>query len=99
MKIKTFMDGKLEEIKKLIAKNFPNKDFDSHDFIARFAKEFEPAYVGFLGNYEKNAHRTVHAQIARYLSGNSDALLLRKNGKVKSKSVFAYEVANQHWSR
>jgi len=68
-------------ITSLLYKYFAFKNFDSHDFIARFAKEFEPAYVRFLGNYEKNSHRTVHEQIARYLSKNSDALQLRKMAK------------------
>jgi hypothetical protein len=97
MTIKNFMKLNLEEIKKIISEDLPNDKFDSYEFIRRFAKKFEIEYVNFLSNSINNHHRTVHSQIARNLAENQEYLKFQKNGKIKSETVFGYDVPNEEW--
>ncbi len=95
MTITKFMTDNLRAVRMMIAEIMLNDTFDSHEFIRRFAKRFESAYNGFLGNY--NSHRTVHAQLALNLLRNTEFLGIQKNGEVWSESVFGFVVPNKEW--
>jgi len=96
MTIQTFMAGKLEDIKIMIAKELPDK-FDSHDFIRCFSKKFELDYAQLLRNYDVKPFRNLHAQIALSLVKYMEDLKIQKNGKVESQSIFGNEVENEEW--
>ncbi|WP_284653503.1 hypothetical protein [Flavobacterium terrisoli] len=97
MKTNDFMNANLTDIKIMIKSL--NNEFDSHDFIMAFAKEFEPQYVYLLNLHKKNAHRILHAQISLYLSKNKDYFEIDKNGKVISNTVFGFNNPNELWSK
>ncbi|WP_291131192.1 hypothetical protein [Flavobacterium sp. UBA7682] len=98
MKTSDFMNANLNAIKKLIKEQMSDK-FDSHIFIRALAKKYEYQYVLLLRNYRKDAHRNVHAQIARHLSKNKDYFEIEKHGKVRSATVFGFNNSNELWSK
>lgn len=98
MKTNDFMNANLNAIKIMI-NNLLNKRFDSHDFIMVLAKEFEPQYVNLLNHYPRKQHKTVHSQIALYLSRNRHYFEIDKNGKVVSSTVFGFSNPNELWSK
>ena len=96
MNISTFMGSNIVNIQRIIA-NLPNR-FNSHDFIEKFAKEFEPNYIDFLQQYRgSGAFLTVHSQIAKFLSENSESLEILKTEKVRNKNIFGDDDEIQGW--
>lgn len=76
-----------------------NQEFNSHDFIKKFAKKFESNYVEFLYNYKASHFQTVHSQIALFLSNNADELKIRKTRIVKSETIFGEFDEIQGWEK
>lgn len=97
MKAKKFMNVDLKSVKAIIDK-MPN-EFDSHDFIQIFSKQFGSAYIDLLNNYKNKSIQTTHAQIAINLRKNMDDLKIRKNEDVKSQSIFGNNVPNKKWTK
>ena len=83
MSLNQFMNENLGVIKDEIIKNIPNPDFDSHEFIRRFAKKFEISYIEFLGSYKLEPFRNVHAQIGRFLSEHQELLEIKDFEQLK----------------
>lgn len=66
MKINSFMKDHNSEIKNIIL-GFDG-EFNSHDFIKKFMKEYELFYIEKLVDYKgKGAFRSVNSQIAKFL--------------------------------
>lgn len=67
-------------------------EFDSHDFIPKFAERFEQEYVRLLYKYiNSSPFTTLHSQIAQSLGKNQDALGISKvdDGRVhESNNIF-----------
>lgn len=75
-------------------------EFSSHDFIKVFAKKFESEYIEFLNIYKGNdAFRTVHSQIAKYLSENEIKLNIGKTHKLRSENIFGEMDEVQGWKK
>ncbi len=99
MKNQKFMNVvELEDIKGIIKKKIPHQ-FDSHDFIQFFLKNFESAYINLLNKYKNKSIRTTQAQIAINLRKNMKDLKIIKNEEIKSKSIFGKNVLNKKWTR
>lgn len=96
MKTRKFMNVPLDSVKKLIENKLPN-EFDSHDFIQIFSKDYESAYIEILNKYKKNSIRTTHSQIAINLRKNMEELNIKKNIEIKSDSIFGNNVPNKKW--
>lgn len=66
------------------------EEFSSHDFIEKFAQQFEDDYIEMLVNYQKTgtAFQTVHSMIAKHLSQNMPALNIEKIPRKGSENVF-----------
>lgn len=97
LSISNFMALKFSEIETIIFEL--EKEFNSHDFIKKFAKRFEPEYVGFLNNYKERHFQMVHSQIALFLSNNSDILKIRKTKLVESETIFGELDQIQGWEK
>lgn len=95
--ISNFMAQKFGDIEAIVFEL--EKEFNSHDFIKRFAKRFEPEYVEFLNNYKERHFQTVHRQIALFLSNNADELKIRKTKIVKSETIFGEFDEIQGWEK
>ena len=79
MTVNEFMNTKLIFIKTIID-NIANNEFDSHEFIRKFAKEYEFDYVKFLSHYDSEPFKKVHSQIAIFLLNNK-AYFKIENGR------------------
>lgn len=76
------------------------KEFNSHDFIKRFAKRFESEYISFLNQYSgQDAFRTVNSQIAKFLSDNELKLNIQKTKRVTSENIFGEMDLIQGWRK
>ena len=98
MTINDFMNERLDTIKTII-NEIPTSNFDSHEFIRRFAKEFEVDYVKFLSKYDAEPFKKIHAQIAINLLNNKIHLRIEKSGKISSANIFGIEDQNEQWIR
>ena len=97
--VDSFMKNHIPAIR-LIIQAMPNKVFDSHEFIKKFSKEFEPDYIEMLCAYKgKGAFQTVHAQIALFLSQNANILAIVKDKIVKTPDIFGDPCTNQSWKK
>jgi hypothetical protein len=98
MTIPEFMTDRIVVIQNIIT---DLKDtFNSHEFIEKFSKQFEPFYIDFLQQYRGNgAFLTVHGQIAKFLSDNSTTLRIRKTRKVPSRNIFGETDNIQEWKK
>ena len=77
-----------------------NLVFNSHDFLKKFAKRFEGDYINLLHEHTGNeAFRTVHSQIARYLSENSATFQILKTRRVNSENIFGEIDEIQEWQK
>ena len=98
MAINKFLEKNKSKIIKIISTL--DTTFTSHEFLKKFAKEFESDYIAFLGSYSEDAaFRNVHSQIARFLSDNSKALSIIKTHKVPSENVFGKKDEIQGWEK
>ncbi|MFN3968213.1 hypothetical protein [Flavobacterium sp.] len=96
MSIIEFMNLKIDKIRGII-RTIENDPFDSQEFIRCFTKEFELEYIVFLGKYDKEQYRKVHAQIALFLSLNKDLLNIKHVGVNQNPNVFGIESTNERW--
>lgn len=86
------------DLDKIIAK-LDNR-FSSHDFIKKFSQEYESEYIGMLDVYKgKGVFRTVHGQIARYLSRNQKSLNIETKGKDNSENIFGNKCKVEFWKK
>jgi hypothetical protein len=79
-----------------------DKSFDSHKFIEQFSTDYEADYVAMLCEHkgsDNGIFKTVHARIAGFLSKNSTALNIRKDGRISSKNIKGYKSENQKWKK
>ena len=98
MTIAEFMSVKITTVQKIIV-DFKDP-FTSHEFIEKFSKKFEPAYIDFLNQYgKKGSFKIVHGQIARFLSVNSPILGIKKLGKFSSRTVFGDMDRIEKWEK
>jgi hypothetical protein len=97
MSINEFMKDRVDTIRNEIIGDLPDTIFDSHDFIKRFARKFETDYVQFLGVYRQEPFKTVHGQIAKFLSENKEFLRIKDDGKVVSPNIFGDKSENENW--
>lgn len=99
MTLKDFMQQNISHLRNDIIQELKT-EFNSHDFIKKFAKRFEGNYIDFLNNYRgQDAFRTVHSQIAKFLAENESILNIRKTQKVKSENVFGEMDEIQGWRK
>jgi uncharacterized membrane protein YqiK len=98
MSINDFMEAHVSEIRNIITDL--QEKFSSHDFIEKFAKKYESEYINMLVLYKnQDAFKTVHAQIARFLSLNMSILGIKKNNKDFSENVFGDRDIVQWWEK
>jgi len=99
MEVNTFLKNNEHEIIEIISKL--KGEFNSHDFIEKFSKKFEEDYIDMLVEYKttKNAFKTVHGQIARYLSSNRELFKIVTTEKVSSVHVFGEIDYIQGWKK
>lgn len=76
-------------------------EFSSHDFIEKFAKQYEVDYIEMLVKYQRTgkAFHTVHRLIARHLSLNMLTLHIDKTKKKASENVFGVVDKIQWWKK
>jgi hypothetical protein len=75
-------------------------EFNSHDFIKKFAKIFEAEYISFLDHYRgQDAFRTVNSQIAKFLADNELSLDIHKTKRVYSENIFGELDLIQGWRK
>ncbi len=94
---------------KSVIKKFFEKEFSSHEFLEKFAWEYEKDYIEILYNFSKGKEtdifRIAHSQIGAYLRDNSDKLGIRKvkdkytSIKKQSKNIFKNINKVQVWER
>ena len=99
MSIDEFMKMNIIAINDIISEKLKS-EFNSHEFIEKFSKEFEPDYIKFLCNYcKRGAFQTVHSQIAIFLSDNSTKLNIEKTKQVESLNIFGDIDKIQGWKK
>jgi hypothetical protein len=98
MSINDFMNNQREGIRNNILPVLRDQ-FNSHDFIQKFAKLFERNYVEFLHAYQEEAFRIVDSQIAKYLSDHEEYFGIVKTKKVRSKNIFGDFDEIQEWNK
>lgn len=78
-----------------------NVDFDTHDFIIQFTKDFEREYVEMLYKHRVNQHifMTTHAEIGKFLADNAKGLSIQKEIKEFSENIKDYPSENQKWQK
>lgn len=98
MNINDFMRTIMSEIKNIIS-GLPER-FSSHDFIEKFSQKYESEYIDMLAEYKgRNAFKTVHSQIAKFLSLNMDKLGIEKDDRNPSEHVFGDKDIIQWWKK
>jgi hypothetical protein len=99
MDVTIFLKGHEVEIMEIISRL--KSEFNSHDFIEKFSKRFEEEYIDMLVDYKDtgNAFKTVHGQIARYLSVNKELFEIETTEKVPSEHVFGEIDYIQGWRK
>ena len=99
MTLKDFLQRNISHLQNDIISELET-EFNSHDFIKKFAKRFEGDYIDFLNNYKgQDAFRTVHSQIAKFLADNEADLNICKTQKVRSENVFGEMDEIQGWKK
>ncbi len=76
-------------------------DFSSHDFLEKFAEQYESEYIDMLVNYQNTgrAFQTVHSMIAKYLSQNMTTFHIDKTSRDGSENVFGTIDFIQWWKK
>jgi len=88
-----------EQIETVIAQ-MPS-EFDSHEFIERFMNMYGKEYAAQLGRHAETQtpFRTLHAQIARYLTQHAEELGILPVYRVPSANIKGNETYNQKWEK
>ena len=96
-----FLKQHQNEIINIISNLKKDVEFSSHDFIEKFAQQYETDYIEMLVKHQRtgNAFRKVHSIIALYLSRNMPTLHIVKTEKKPSKNVFGNEDIIQWWKK
>lgn len=91
---------KLEEAKKVISK-LDVQEFDSHQFIQKYAHYFEAEYIDWLyENKTRGGFREVHRQIGVFLNNYTTELGLEKLPEtIKSTNPRGYESEVHQWRK
>ena len=98
MNINDFMTANLPAIVTIVAEL--KDDFNSYDFIQKFARRFEVEYVSMLSLYDEEPFRKVNAQIARFLSNNENRLnIVKQNNKTIYTNILGEETKCEMWKR
>jgi len=77
-------------------------EFDTHDFIECFSRNFEREYVEIIhSQIDSNCgiFKSAHAEIGRFLSKNKSALNIKKDGIENSRNIKGYDSPNQGWEK
>lgn len=76
-------------------------EFSSHDFIKKFAQQFQEKYIDMLYEYKETGHafQSLHAQIAKHLSENMLLFEIQKSEKKGSEDIFGDIVEIQWWKK
>ena len=99
MSIEEFMKMNIVTINDIINGKLEN-EFNSHEFIQKFSKEFEKQYIEFLYQYcKRGAFQAVHSQIAIFLSEYSTKLNIEKTQPVESINIFGDKDKIQGWRK
>ncbi len=97
--INSYLNNNLNEVRSVI-ENEMDIEFNSHQFIERFAYNNEAIYISWLNkSIGKGAFQTVHSQIAKFLSQNKEVLRISKNGRDGSINVFGNTTSVQFWKK
>jgi hypothetical protein len=98
MKISTFLDNNRVELSKII--NGLADNFNSHEFIEKFASTFETEYIDFLNEYKrKGAFQKVHSQIGKFLKVNENYFKISGIDKKNSKNIFGNIDGVELWKK
>ncbi|MDR0605750.1 MAG: hypothetical protein LBG80_15765 [Bacteroidales bacterium] len=95
--INQFMIENMDGIKEIIGQL--KRNFDSHDFIKRFAKKYQKEYMSFLSQYTIDLFEKVHQQIGRFLAVNQTLLGIQSKGRTKSENIFGEVTENEMWQK
>ena len=76
-------------------------NFDTHDFIIQFTKDFEREYIELLFEHKENQHvfLSAHAGIGKFLAENATALSIEKVIRENSENIKDYLSENQKWRK
>ena len=98
-KINIFLENHQSEIINIIF-NMKN-EFSSHDFIEKFAQQFESDYIEMLVLYKENgkAFQTVHSLIAKFISEKKEIFKIEKTIRKSSENVFGDNNVIQWWMK
>lgn len=98
MNINDFMTANLPAIVTIVAEL--QDDFNSYDFIQKFARRFEVEYVSMLSLYDDEPFRKVNAQIAQFLSNNENRLnIIKQHSKTTYTNILGEETKCEMWRR
>lgn len=87
----------IQELKKDL-KEKSKDEFNSHEFIEKYAYHYEEEYIDLLYDHKKNhAFQTVHRQIGHFLSKNMEALSIEKTMRKENLNIFGHETEVQFW--
>ncbi len=96
--IKTYLENHICDVREII--EGLGNEFNSHQFIEKFAYNYERVYITWLyNNIDKRAFQTVHSQIARFLSENKEALHIAKINRDDNVNVFGNKTDVQFWNK
>ncbi|MBQ7539871.1 MAG: hypothetical protein IJT13_01965, partial [Bacteroidaceae bacterium] len=78
-----------------------NDNFDTHDFIIQFTKDFEREYIELLYHHKGKQHifMSAHAEIGKFLADNAEELSIEKVTKENSENIKDYPSENQKWRK
>lgn len=98
--IDSFLKQHQKEIVNIIS-NLKNDEFSSHDFIEKFAQQYEADYIEMLVKYQGTgkAFQNVHSGIARHLSLNMPTLRIGTTERKSSENVFGTDDRIQWWKK
>lgn len=76
-------------------------EFNSHDFILKFAHNFQLEYIELLNECKnfKNPFHECHKQIGKWLSKNEALLKIESKGKVSSVNIFGETNNVEEWKQ
>lgn len=77
--------------------NSLRNNFDSHDFIFEYIKQFPESYEAIRDKYEDFAK--VHAEISNFLRHNSEELNILRNGNEVSTNISGNQSQCASWIR
>jgi len=76
-------------------------EFNSHDFILKFAHNFQLEYIELLNEYKNsnNPFHECHKQIGKWLSINKLLLNIKSKGRVSSVNIFGETNSVEEWEK